>query len=241
MTDMVISILACLTGFVVLLGILRYYGVSLGLPAAYLLNLLLIHVPGAVAHVLDHNRILPGREFTSVGILFTALGTACFVAGVFFVHFRAKAPVPTPAPRTSYWKFCLLAGWISTAVAFVFNVPSISAVILKGGAIWMLGIMLALQSSLRRGDAAMAWRCKVRGSRPANEFRIAQQLFLEALQTANRQGAKSFELRAAVSLCRLHHDFGRSDGSARLRAVHDWFTEGFSTPDFQQAKQLLNR
>jgi len=89
--------------------------------------------------------------------------------------------------------------------------------------------------------AAMAWRCKVRGSRPANEFRIAQQLFLEALQTANRQGAKSFELRAAVSLCRLHHDFGRSDGSARLRAVHDWFTEGFSTPDFQQARQLLNR
>ena len=155
---MLVSIFVCIGGFVCLLWILRHYSVSLGLPVAYLLNLLLIHVPGAVAHILDRNRILPGKEYTSVGILFTAIGTVCFVAGVLLVHFRAKAPIPTPAPRTSYWKFCLLAGWISTAGAFVINIPSISAVIMKGGAIWMLGIMLALQSSLRRGDPRMAWR-----------------------------------------------------------------------------------
>lgn len=131
---------------------------SLGLPVAYLLNLLLIHVPGAIAHLLDSNHILVGREYTAAGIAFTAIGSVMFVAGVAIVHFRAPVAVPVAVPRSTYWKFCLVGGWACTAVGFLFNIPSIGAVMIRGGFIWMLGVMLALDSALRRHDTAMGLR-----------------------------------------------------------------------------------
>ena len=137
---------------------LRYFGVTLGLPIAYLLNLLLIHVPGAVAHLLDSNRILIGRPYTEAGIAFTAIGTCCFVIGVLVVHLKAPAVTPVAVPRATYWRFCLIGGWVVTAIGFMFNLPTLGAVLIKGGAVWMLGIMLALDSSLRRGDPTMAAR-----------------------------------------------------------------------------------
>jgi tetratricopeptide (TPR) repeat protein len=61
-----------------------------------------------------------------------------------------------------------------------------------------------------------------------------------ALETAQRQEAKCFELRAATSLSRLLHGRGRRDDARALLApIHAWFTEGFETPDLRNAKTLL--
>jgi len=62
-----------------------------------------------------------------------------------------------------------------------------------------------------------------------------------AVAIANRQAAKSFELRAATSLARLWHGRGRP-GDARniLAPIYTWFTEGFGTPDLIEAKALLD-
>src|SRR5262249_13728078 len=62
----------------------------------------------------------------------------------------------------------------------------------------------------------------------------------EAIQTAQRQQAKSLELRAATSLARLWRD-QRRDVEARdlLAPVYGWFTEGFDTVDLKEAKALL--
>lgn len=155
---MLLSVLICVAGFVALLWVLRSSQVSLGLPAAYLTSLLLIHVPGAVAHLVDKDRVLLGRDFTTIGIAFTALATICFVVGVAMSHFRKTKPVPVATNRALFNRFCLLGGWACTSIAFLSNLPSISAVLLQGGAIWMLGIILALRSALRRGDAAMGLR-----------------------------------------------------------------------------------
>jgi predicted ATPase len=62
-----------------------------------------------------------------------------------------------------------------------------------------------------------------------------------ALDIARRQEAKSLELRAAMSLSRLWQQQGKQAEARELLApIYDWFTEGFDTPDLQEAKALLD-
>ncbi len=69
----------------------------------------------------------------------------------------------------------------------------------------------------------------------------AEDHFRQALAWARRQGALSWELRAATSLARLLRDQGRSsDARALLEPVYDRFTEGFDTADLKAAKVLLD-
>jgi predicted ATPase len=61
-----------------------------------------------------------------------------------------------------------------------------------------------------------------------------------ALSIAGQQQAKSFELRAAMSLARLWRDQGKVQEALELLApVYGWFTEGFDTRDLKDAKGLL--
>ena len=64
----------------------------------------------------------------------------------------------------------------------------------------------------------------------------------KSLEVAREQGAKLWELRAATSFARLRHDQGRC-GEARdvLAPIYGWFTEGFETFDYRDAKALLTR
>jgi predicted ATPase len=64
--------------------------------------------------------------------------------------------------------------------------------------------------------------------------------FETAIAIAREQSAKSWELRATVSLGRLRHSQGRSAEAKKLLApVYNWFTEGFDIPDLKGAKALL--
>ncbi len=68
----------------------------------------------------------------------------------------------------------------------------------------------------------------------------AEPLIARALEIAQSQDAKSFELRAGTSLARLWLSQGRkADARALLAPVYDWFTEGFDTQDLVDAKALL--
>lgn len=69
----------------------------------------------------------------------------------------------------------------------------------------------------------------------------AEGCFQQALQVARRQAAKSWELRAAMSLARLWQSQGKhQDAYDLLAPVYGWFTEGFDTADLQEAKALLD-
>ena len=71
--------------------------------------------------------------------------------------------------------------------------------------------------------------------------KAAEQLYRKAMSIAQEQEAKLWELRAAVSLARLHRDQGRRAEARELLApVYDWFTEGFGTPDLKEARALLD-
>jgi predicted ATPase len=66
--------------------------------------------------------------------------------------------------------------------------------------------------------------------------------FERALAVARIQQAKSWELRAAMSIARLWRDQGKRDEARELLApVYGWFTEGFDTRDLKEAKALLER
>jgi len=68
----------------------------------------------------------------------------------------------------------------------------------------------------------------------------AEGCFRQALDIARRQQAKSLELRAAVSLSRLWQQQGNKVPARQmLQEIYGWFTEGFDTPDLQEAKALL--
>ena len=65
--------------------------------------------------------------------------------------------------------------------------------------------------------------------------------FDRALTIARAQQAKSWELRAAMSMARLWRDQGKRQQAYDLLApVYGWFTEGFDTLDLKQAKALLD-
>jgi predicted ATPase len=68
----------------------------------------------------------------------------------------------------------------------------------------------------------------------------AEVYFQQALAIARPQQAKSWELRAAMSLSRLWQQQGKPAEAYELLApVYSWFTEGFDTADLQETKALL--
>jgi predicted ATPase len=129
---------------------------------------------------------------------------------------------------------------------------------------WYLTYLATAHTSLNQyddasrmiGEAAQAvdrtnerW-CEAEVARVAGEVALlgpkqdsakAQKYFERALEVARQQQAKSFELRAAMSLARFWRDQGKVQQARELLApVYNWFTEGFDTRDLNEAKALLS-
>jgi predicted ATPase len=102
---------------------------------------------------------------------------------------------------------------------------------------------LAALETIRRGDLlAEAYRLQgallLRQAIP--DAAQAETCFQHALAIARRQRAKSWELRAAISLSRLWQQQGkRAEAYQLLAETYGWFTEGFDTADLQEARALL--
>ena len=77
-------------------------------------------------------------------------------------------------------------------------------------------------------------------SGPATDKMAAESCFCTAISAARRQDARLWELRAATALAGLWEAQGeRWKAHDLLAPIHGWFTEGFSTPDLQEAQALL--
>jgi len=76
---------------------------------------------------------------------------------------------------------------------------------------------------------------------PEPDLAKAEADFARALAVAREQQARSWELRAAMSMARLWRDQGRRPQARDILApVYGWFTEGFGTLDLKQAKAMLD-
>ena len=101
------------------------------------------------------------------------------------------------------------------------------------------------------GQEVQGSRFKVQGQRkrlrsPESGLRTdsseSEDCFQRAIDIARRQGAKSWELRATLSLARLWQTQDRGAEARQLVSeVYGWFSEGFGSPDLQQAQRLLKQ
>jgi predicted ATPase len=90
------------------------------------------------------------------------------------------------------------------------------------------------ESEINRVTGEIALKLPQLGSSQAETY------FERALSVARVQQAKSWELRAAMSLARLWLDQDmRAKARALLEPIYGWFTEGFDTQDLKRAKTLL--
>jgi len=128
-----------------------------------------------------------------------------------------------------------MLGWLATVQAQTGD---------HDAALWTLDVA-SKQVNDVAGRAWEAELCRLRGetlvaTRP-DAADDAERSFREAIAVAQRQGARSLELRAATSLARLLRGQGRHDEARGLLApVYGWFTEGFDTADLKDAKALLD-
>jgi predicted ATPase len=107
----------------------------------------------------------------------------------------------------------------------------------------LVALSQALQSAEETGEGM--WNAELHRSwglvlQSQNKLPDSEVAFLQALQLARQQQAKSWELRAATSLARLWGEQSRrAEARDLLAPVYGWFTEGFDTADLQEAKALL--
>jgi predicted ATPase len=158
-----------------------------------------------------------------------------------------------------------LAGKASDAVHIM--TAGLTAYRLTGTTVWMpLHLTYLARAYAELGKLDDAWRCigeatkavektketwfEAEINRIAGEIALksperntgkAEDYFERALAVARQQQAKSWELRAAMSLARLWRDQGKVQQARELLApVYGWFTEGFDTRDLKEAKALLD-
>jgi len=85
---------------------------------------------------------------------------------------------------------------------------------------------------------------RIRGTLLAslNQHAAAELSYRRALEVAQSQEAKFWELRAALELARLQYHQGKfTEARGLLAPIYGWFTEGFDTPVLQDAKALLDQ
>ena len=84
---------------------------------------------------------------------------------------------------------------------------------------------------------------RIRGEllRACHHLAAAERSFSQAIDIAQQQRAKFWELRAAISLAGLWREQGKRDAARDLLApTYGWFTDGFDTPVLKEAKALLD-
>ncbi len=108
--------------------------------------------------------------------------------------------------------------------------------------VWRIKGELTLQQESQKSKVK-GQKSKVTDPRPLNPDPQgeAEACFLKAITIAQKQHAKSLELRAVMSLARVWQRQGKSAEARQMLAeIYGWFTEGFDTKDLQEAQALLD-
>lgn len=163
MTSAWLAIAVCVASFSVTMWIVRASGASLGLPLAYITNLLLIHVPGAYAYVISdgaYSGMVPGGNYVAHGMALTAIGSVCFIIGLRIAVGSSTIKLGVMERLASIYDrrflvFCLLGGWLfAFGLDPLRDIPTVGAAINFGSAIWMLAVMIGLAHAVRSGRSS---------------------------------------------------------------------------------------
>lgn len=96
------------------------------------------------------------------------------------------------------------------------------------------------EAELHRVKGELTLQQESKEQRAKSGKQEAEECFLKAIDIARKQQAKSWELRASISLARLWQRQGKTTEAHKLLSdIYNWFTEGFATKDLQEAKALI--
>ncbi|NDA48302.1 MAG: hypothetical protein EBY21_13730 [Alphaproteobacteria bacterium] len=152
-----LSIIACMAVLILTVLLVRRAPVTLALPLSYIINLLLIHLPGAYAYAISGGQYSGMRHSTgaiSTGIMLTAVAAICFLIGCSISILNVRNTGFTKSwfysgLDSSFVSFCLVSGWfLSFGVGVLRAVPTLGAAIYFGSAIWMLAAMTSLATAV---------------------------------------------------------------------------------------------
>jgi predicted ATPase len=102
------------------------------------------------------------------------------------------------------------------------------------------GELTLQQSATRLGHVQAPSHTRQDPSEDTSPQAEAEACFRKAIDIARQQQAKSWELRAAISLARLWQSQDKRQAAYDLLTpVYAWFTEGLDTADLQEAQALL--
>ncbi|MFS2199067.1 adenylate/guanylate cyclase domain-containing protein [Pseudomonas sp. Pseusp3] len=96
------------------------------------------------------------------------------------------------------------------------------------------------EAELYRLKGALTLQCPGENRQDSSVQQEAEACFHKAISIARQQGAKSFELRATVSLAQLWETRDKEAARQMLADIYSFFTEGFDSVDLLQAKALLD-
>lgn len=152
-----LSILACMMVLVVTVLLVRRSPTTLALPLAYIINLLLIHVPGAYAFAISGGQYSGLSNSASVianGIMLTAVAAICFFIGT-SVSIASRRNIGlaniwiNQKLDSKFIAFCMVSGFVlSFGVGALRAIPTIGAAIYFSSAIWMLAAMASLAAAV---------------------------------------------------------------------------------------------
>jgi tetratricopeptide (TPR) repeat protein len=100
--------------------------------------------------------------------------------------------------------------------------------------------LVDIEISGERRDEAEIYRIKGELLLISGAQSEAEVCFRQAIDIARRQQARSWELRAAMSMARLQQNQGdNKQARQNIEEILGWFTEGFETADLIEAKAII--
>ena len=176
------------------------------------------------------------------GALFWKVGGMLVQGCLFAITGRASDAVRTITSGLSAWRATGTTVWMPTYLSYLTRAQAelgqfdeASRCISEA----LIAVQTTNESWYEADIHRIAGEIALRSPEP--DVAKAEAHFERALQVALVQRAKSWELRAAMSMARLWRDQGMPQRARELLApVYGWFTEGFDTRDLKEAKALLD-
>jgi predicted ATPase len=146
--------------------------------------------------------------------------------------------------ETTRWhnEFAPMAGTVAAAVTLLMIAPVLLAAGRTSAGLETVGKALKIAEATGTGFAeAELQRLKGEFLVTSKSTAEAAECFRQAIKVARKQSAKSWELRATMSLARLlAKQDRREEARTMLAEIYNWFTEGFDTLDLKEAKALID-
>ena len=185
---------------------------------------------------VDELMALADEKNAALWKAFGTLGRGCLLA----LTDKASDAVPTITSGITTWRLTGSTFFLPTWLSYL---GSAHAGVEQLDQAWR-----CMDEALRAIETTKETWFEAEANRIAGEIALrspepdkAEAYFKRSLAVAHEQQAKSWELRAAMSMARLWRDQGKRDEARELLApVYGWFTEGFDTLDLKEAKKLLD-